>query len=91
MIARELRRRGFQATSGYPTDRPERFDVLVQYTDQWQEDITMYLLNLRIDMRDAENNTLLATGSSYQSSLARKDPEEIVAAVIAGILEESSN
>ena len=89
MIAVELRKRGFQVTSGYPTDRPDRFDVLVQYTDKWQWDMTMYLINLQIDMRNPETNALLATGSSYQTSMVRKPPEEVVAKIVAGILEES--
>lgn len=88
VIARTLRTRGFDARSGYSADRPERVDVLVTYEDRWQWDMANYLIFLRIDLRDPRTNVLLATGSSYQTSLARKATGGVVAQVIATMLGE---
>ena len=44
-----------------------------------------YLLFLRIDFRDPKTNVLLATGTSYQTSGARKPENEVVAKIIAGM------
>jgi hypothetical protein len=85
MIAYEIRSRGFAVDSGFESERPAEFDVLVEYEDRWQWDISNYLLFLRIDLRDPETNVLLATGSSYQTSGARLPEREVVAKVISGM------
>ena len=73
------------AKSGYARARPTEFDVLVVYEDRWQWDMSNYLIFLRIDLRDPSTNVLLATGSSYQTSGARKPEHEVVAQVIGGM------
>ena len=65
--------------------RPTEFDVLVVYEDRWQWDMSNYLLFLRIDLRDPATNVLLATGSSYQTSGARKPESQIVAQIMVGM------
>ena len=85
LIAQEIRSRGLNANSGPPDARPTEFDVLVVYEDRWQWDMSMYLLFLRIDLRDPATNVLLATGSSYQSSGARKPERQVVAQIITGM------
>ena len=83
LIAHEIRSRGLKANNGRPSARPTQFDVLVVYEDRWQWDMSNYLIFLRIDLRDPATNVLLATGSSYQSSLARKPERQVVAQIIA--------
>ncbi len=85
MIAREIRSRGLKANSGPAAGRPTEFDVLVVYEDRWQWDTSNYLLFLRIDLRDPATNVLLATGSSYQTSGARKPESQIVAQIMVGM------
>jgi hypothetical protein len=82
MIAQELGSRGLAAKSGLASARPTEFDVLVVYEDRWQWDMSNYLLFLRIDLRDPSTNVLLATGSSYQTSGARKPEYKVVAQII---------
>lgn len=85
MIADEIRSRGFEAESGVAGARPSGSDVLVVSEDRWMWDMSNYLIFLRIDLRDPETNVLLATGSSYQTSFARKPENEVVATIIAGM------
>jgi len=90
-IAAELAKRGVVATSGASTARPAAFDVLVTYEDRWQWDMSMYLLSMRIDLRDPKTNALLATGSSMQTSLARKPAEEVIARIVGGFFGEKAS
>lgn len=82
MIAREINSRGLRAENGPASARPAEFDVLVVYEDRWQWDMSNYLIFLRIDFRDPATNVLLATGSSYQSSGARKLEAQVVSQII---------
>ena len=88
MIAREIRSRGLDAKSGSARVRPVEFDVLVVYEDRWQWDMSNYLILLRIDFRDPETNVLLATGISYQTSLARKPESKVIAKILEGMFGE---
>lgn len=82
MIAAELNAMGKTATSGVDPKPPSPVDAVVTYEDKWMWDITMYMLELSIDLRDPETNYKFATGRSYRTSLARKSPEEMVAEVL---------
>jgi hypothetical protein len=82
MIAAELNAMGKTATSGGDPKPPSPVDAVVTYEDKWMWDITMYMLELSIDLRDPETNYKFATGRSYRTSLARKSPEEMVAEVL---------
>ena len=66
IIVRVLRERGLNAVSG---PSPEA-DYSVTYIDRWYWDMRMYLTDLRIDVRHADTNVLLATGRSYQDSFS---------------------
>lgn len=85
-IALVLRSRGLRAV----TDPAVRADYVVEYTDRWDWDARMYLIDLRIDVRDASNGVLVATARSYQSSLAamgethRSVIERTVGVLVAG-------
>lgn len=83
VIASELQKKGLNVLSGYKDDRPEKFDILVMYEDRWQWDITNYLIHMRIDLRSPTTNVLLGTGSSYQTSLARKSEDDVIKNIIA--------
>jgi hypothetical protein len=85
IIASELQKNGMNASSGYKSDRPAKFDILVVYEDRWQWDMTNYLIHMRIDLRSPTTNILLGTGSSYQTSLARKQEDEIIKDILSGM------
>ena len=87
IIAAELNAMGKTATSGTDSKPPSPVDAVVTYEDKWFWDITMYMLELNIDLRDPETNYKFATGRSYRSSLARKKPVEMVHEVLGKIFE----
>jgi len=85
IIANELNKMGLHARTGLDIDAPGDVDAIVTYRDRWQWDITMYMLELRVFMRAPQTDQLLATGTSYHTSLTRKTPEEMVAEVLGNI------
>lgn len=86
LIADNLRRRGYTVTTG--TDKRNNVDVQVTYVDRWMWDITMYLLELTITLRDAKSDYPLAVGNSFHTSLTRKSPPEMVDEVLGNIFKE---
>lgn len=83
LIANKLKDIGYQVTSGVET--PEEVDAIVTYEDKWMWDLSMYMIELTIKIRDPKNNFPLASGNSYHTSLTRKTPEEMVSEVISSI------
>lgn len=83
LIADKLKQMGYLATTGIET--PSDVDVVVTYRDKWMWDITMYMLELTIILRDPITDFPLASGNSYHTSLTRKSPEEMVDEVINNI------
>jgi len=69
-ISKRLNDRGFNSTYGESGDVPENATHIVSYVDQWYWDMRMYLINLKIDVRDRESNYSIAYGESHQTSLA---------------------
>jgi hypothetical protein len=60
-------------------------DAIVTYVDKWFWDITMYMLELTITLRDPKTDFPLATGNSYHTSMTRKSPEGMVDEVLTNI------
>lgn len=86
-IALALRRRGLDAQPAPVRTRSDAFDVLVVYEDHWIPSMGYYLSSLRIDLRDAKTNALLATGSaSIKSSFARTEPKKVIDAIVSELL-----
>ena len=90
-IAAELNARGKNATSGIKPKPPSPVDAVVTYQDKWFWDITMYMLELSIDLRDPETNYKFATGRSHRTSLARKSPEVMIQEVLGEIFKDQSS
>jgi hypothetical protein len=86
LIADKLRTRGYAVTNG--TEKPSNVDALVTYKDKWMWDITMYMLELTITIRDPQTDFPLATGNSFHTSLTRKSPTEMVDEVIENIFKQ---
>lgn len=64
-IAETLRARGLNITAD-----AKKSDYIVSYVDRWHWDMRTYLIDLRIDIREAKTNVLVGTGRSYQTSLS---------------------
>jgi hypothetical protein len=86
LIADRLNRMGFVATAG--DDRAKDADAVVTYVDRWMWDITMYMLDLTITVRDPKTDFPMATGNSRHTSLTRKSPEEMVEEVTQNIFKD---
>ena len=59
-------------------EKPANVDAVATYVDKWMWDITMYLLELTITIRDPKNDFPLASGNSFHTSLTRKSVDEMV-------------
>lgn len=88
LIADRLSVMGKQATSGERSAMPADVDAVVTYQDKWMWDITMYMIELNVQVRRPDNDIALATGHSLRTSLARKSPAEMVAEVLNDIFKQ---
>ena len=86
VIVDQLTKMGYSATTGdaKPKDAKD-VDAVVTYLDKWMWDLTMYMIELTIVIRDPANDFPLATGNSLHTSLTRKSPKEMVEEVTANI------
>lgn len=87
LIADDLRRRGYQVTTS--TERVSNVDAIVTYVDRWMWDITMYMLELTVAIRDPKTEFPMASGNSLHGSLTRKSPPEMVDEVLGNIFKEA--
>jgi hypothetical protein len=85
LIKTNLQKRGYQVTGGPALKPPYTTDAVVTYIDKWYWDITMYLLQLTITVRDPSEFPL-ASGNSLHTSLTRKSPPEMVDEVVTNIV-----
>lgn len=86
LIAEKLKANGFSVT--VDPEPKAGAQALVTYTDKWMWDLTMYLLELTVVVRDSNNDFPLASGNSYHTSLTRKSPKEMVDEVMNNILKD---
>jgi hypothetical protein len=84
LIAEKLRTKGVDASTG-AEQSPANVDAVVTYADRWMWDITMYMLELTVTIRDPKTDFPLATGNSFHTSLTRLSPKEMVSEVIDNI------
>src|SRR4051812_9203557 len=65
IISNNLVGRGFKATAGPDLGKgPADVDAVVTYVDKWMWDITMYMVELTVVLRDPRNNYPMATAQS---------------------------
>lgn len=82
LISERLVAMGKRSTYGAEFKPPQPVDAIVTYQDRWMWDLTMYMLELSIQLRDPQNDVQLASGHSMRTSLVRKSPEEMVKEVL---------
>lgn len=88
-IASKLKTMGFIVSTG--SEKPENVDAVATYVDKWMWDITMYMLELTITIRDPKNDFPLASGNSFHTSLTRKSVDEMVDEVTNNIFKRGVN
>lgn len=84
LVADKLRTKGVTVSTGTEA-APSGVDAVVTYIDKWMWDITMYMLELTITIRDPKTDFPLATGNSFHTSLTRLSPTEMVNEVVDNI------
>lgn len=85
IIKDRLTSMGYSVTVGPEQTLPYTGDAVVTYQDKWMWDITMYMLELTVVLRNPQTNFPIATGNSMHTSLTRKSPEEMVDEVLTNI------
>lgn len=89
LIADKARSLGMATTTGEaPATNP---DAVITYVDKWMWDITMYPLELTIQVLDPKTDFTLAVGNSYHTSLTRKSLPEMVDEVMSNIFKGKKN
>jgi hypothetical protein len=84
LIAEKFRSAGFSVTAD--PEPPAQPDAMVTFADRWMWDITMYMLELTVTLREPKTNFPLATANSYHTSLSRKSPKEMVDEAVENLL-----
>lgn len=85
LIAANLEKRGYVVTKGPEQSSPYKADVAVTYVDKWMWDITMYMIELSVNLRDPKTGFPMAVGNSFHTSLTRKSPTEMVDEVLDNV------
>ena len=85
LIADHLKAMGREATSGDQAVTPADVDAVITYQDKWQWDITMYMLQLDVQLRNPKTQMAMATAHAMHTSLTRKSPPEMVDEVLGQI------
>jgi len=88
IIVNKLNSMGYKVSTNML--KAENTDAVITYRDKWMWDITMYMLELTIKVKDSKTNYPLASGNSYHTSLTRLTPEEMVDEVINNIFNKES-
>jgi hypothetical protein len=82
MLAKELIRLGYDASSGPLTLMPEDTQAIIAYQAQWTFDFTTYLIELDLAVRDAKSGREVGVSRYFHPAVLAKDPAKIVAAAI---------
>lgn len=86
IIADQLSLMGYPAVAGEEEEIPEDVNTLVSYRDNWQWDMTNYMIRINIQFHHGKSRALIASGESYRTSLARRSPEEMIRETLEEIL-----
>jgi hypothetical protein len=78
IMAEELRRLGYEASSGPLTMMPENTEAVISYHAQWAGDFFIYLIDLNISVSTAHTLKPLAEGRYYQPTVRTRSPEKVV-------------
>lgn len=91
IIADQLNALGYSTSRGTETEVPADADATLTYQDKWMWDITMYMIELNVQLRDPKTNMALATAKSYRPSLQRKSPPEMAKEVLGQLFGRKSS
>ena len=86
LIAERLTQMGYVAS----TSESKRVDVdaNMTYVDRWMWDITMYMIELTVILREPKTDFALARGNSLHTSLTRLPPKDMVQEVTTNMFKD---
>ena len=87
ILAKRLTEMGFVATTG--NEKRKDVDANMTYVDRWMWDMTMYMIELTVVLRDPATDFPLAKGNSFHTSLTRQSPKEMVQEVTTNMFKEA--
>jgi len=87
VIADDLRSRGYNVSYGEKDAMPTDIDTIVNYIDHWKWDMSIYMLDIEIEFREAKDNKKIASAKSYRPSIQRASPKKMIQETIDKILE----
>lgn len=88
VISDQLKLLGYKSTYGLDEPPASTVDATLTYQDKWTWDITMYLLQLDIQILDAKTKKLIASGTIRRPSLQRQRPETMANEILRKILDK---
>jgi hypothetical protein len=88
-IATTLELLGVDASFGPDFERPDDTHVVVTYRDRWMWDMSMYLIQLSLYVRNVDTGEIMASGSSTRMSLQREDPDFVAREILEPIFRQS--
>ncbi len=88
MIKDELVKKGYEATTEQDGPKPENVDGVIVYADRWAWDITMFMYQLTILIKNPEEDLVLGAGKSIRATMARKEPNEMIKEVLDSLLDD---
>jgi len=91
IIADQLTLMGYPAVAVEKSEIPKDVNTLVTYRDNWQWDITNYMIKINIQFRDGNSRELIISGESYRTSLVRKTPQEMIKETLEEILKNKKS
>jgi hypothetical protein len=91
VISDELNLMGYRASTGPEQSMPVSTNVMVTFNPKWQWDITMYLLELKVEFRNPRDKSVWVSGRTYRPSLQRKDSSVMAREVLESMFAEASS
>lgn len=88
LIADRLNLMGRQATFGEKSAVPDDAQATLTYQDKWMWDITMYMIELNVQVRQPKTDISMASGHTLRTSLARKSPPDLVEEVLTDLFKK---
>ena len=82
-IVSGLRHLGYNATFGPPIMMPRDTELIIRYEDEWNFDLTTYMISINLEVRGAKQDKLLAEARYYRPSITGDKPSDLIDRILA--------
>lgn len=82
IIAKELRKRGYDALTGPRQLMPANAEALIHYEDRWTFDFTNYMIEIDLEVISVRTGKPLATARYFRPSITGQSPVEMIDVVL---------